>query len=428
MCSNDTFLVVGVVVCCFFNLAQQVSAQATSMESPSAPDEWRIAQVFSASSYQETSCYSQKTPGFLSYSRDPYSFDMDVIVRGYYFNDQRVQWTGNEATMGAEAILSPSLTLRQKGGGKWSAHGEFYLQNTIHKNVYIGDVGNFHGGFVLGEERASYTGNYTQNAFELSQLHVRYSSPLFDFRVGKFELPFGNYTVPLMSNSRWDAPFIRTESILWRDTGFLFRFTPSIFDACLAITNGCDGNDTNSMKAITGRLGLNFSHTTLGMSVFWQDGEGSEEQKQYRRHIGADAAIRFGNWTLSSEIIYDEYGMRRDFDPNQIFWTKSIYYRQINKAASTPISGWGGYVDLTYNHYPWFVSVNYGEYYPEQLNLPDYPQHDIINRRFLIKCGWNFTKHVQWYNALILETENYIAQCGRLRKGNALMSGIQMTF
>ena len=367
--------------------------------------------------FQRSLHVSQEESRLLSYRKGPYFFEMGVLARGYYLNDQRIQWTGYETIMGAEGILTPSFVFNQGTWGVWSAHGEFYIQDTLHKNVLVDTA-----------ERQSYLGNVNHSAFELSQLHVRYRNSFFEFQAGKFESPFGHYVVPLMSNSRWDAPFIRTESILWRDTGFLFRFTPSIFDICFAVTNGCDGLDTNSMKAGTGRLGLNFTNVTLGISAFWQDGEGSEEQKQYRNHAGVDAMVRFGNWTLSSEIIYDEYGLRRDFNPGDIFWERSIYYRQINKGDGIPITGWGGYVDLMYNDNSWFFSLNYGEYHPERLRQPGYPQHDIINRRFLAKIGWSFTKHLQWYNALLFETEGHIAQDGRPRKGTALLSGVKMEF
>ena len=373
-------------------------------------------------------CDSPEERHLLSWQKGPCTFDMGVIMRGYYLNDQRVEWSGNECTMGAEGILTPTITFNQNNKGKWSFHGEFYIQDALNDNRYIGSVN--YDQHEISKERQSYIGNFNQSPFEVSQLNIRYKNPSFEFRAGKIESPFGKYHTPLMSNSRWDAPFIRTEAILWRDTGLLFRFTPSVFDACLAITNGCEGNDTNSMKAITGRFGLDFSHVKFGVSGLLQDGIGSEEQKEHCRHVGVDGSVRFGNWVLSSEVIYDEYGLRRTgMDPDDIFWKRSIYYRQINKRSdATPIIGWGGYIDLTYNHHPWFVSFNYGEYHPEQLRNPDYPQHDIINRRFLMKLGWDFARHVQWYNAVIIETGDYVAQDGRLRRGYAYMSGVKMEF
>jgi len=351
----------------------------------------------------------------LNFRKGPYLFDMGVVARGYYLNDQRIQWTGNEETMGAEGILTPAIIIRDTYGGDWSAHGEFFIQDTINKNVYL-----------IGEERASYLGNFDHNAFEIAQLHIRYRNPFFEFKAGKFESPFGSYWSPILSNNRWDAPFIRTESILWRDTGLMFRVTPSVFDVAFALTNGCEGNDTNSMKAVIGRVGVNFPYAKFGISGLTHDDEGSEEQKEYRRHVGADAAVPIGNWVLSSEIIYDEYGMRREFDPKDIFWKKSIYYRQINKSDGVPITGWGGYVDLSYNFDPWLLSVNYGEYYPERLRKPDYPQHDKINRRLVLKLGRHFTRHVQWYNAALIENGGYIAQEGHKRRGWAVLSGLKM--
>jgi len=370
----------------------------------------------------------------LHFRREPYTFDMGVVMRGYHLNDARIQWAGHENTMGAEGILTPSLTINQRNGGQWSFHGEFFIQDTLNDNVYIGSTNN--DDHIISDERRSYLGNFNQNPFEVSQLNIRYRDPLFEFRIGKFESPFGNYHTPLMSNSRWDAPFIRTESILWRDTGILFRFTPSVFDVCVAITNGCEGNDTNSMKAITGRLGLDFSHVKFGISGMYQDGIGSEEQKEYKRYAGVDGMVRFGNWVLSSEVIYDQYGLRRPglIPERDIFWRRSIYYRQIHHHRTVsrnrlaPVTGWGGYIDLTYHHRPWFFSINYGEYHPEKLRNPDYPQHDIVNRRFLVKAGWDFTRHLQWYNAVLIETGDYTAQLGRSRRGYAYMSGVKMEF
>ena len=388
--------------------------------SANTSEEARIAQIMppndSACPYGAYSSGISPQNHFFNYRKGPCVFDMGVLVRGYYLNDQRIQWTGNEETMGAEGILTPAIVFKQNNGSEWSAHGEFFIQDTINKNVYL-----------IGEDRPSYRGNYDYNAFELAQLHLRYKQQFFEFRAGKFESPFGNYYSPIMSNSRWDAPFIRTESILWRDTGLMVRVTPSVFDVALALTNGCEGNDTNSMKAVIGRLGVNFPYMTMGISGLAHDGEGSEEQKQFRRHAGVDMMIPIGNWVLSSEIIYDEYGMRRDdFDPQDIFWRKSIYYRQINKSLNVPITGWGGYVDMSYDFDPWLFSVNYGEYYPEQLHDTGYPQHNIINRRVLVKLGRNFTKNVQWYNAMLVENGGYVAQEGQKRRIWAVLSGLKL--
>ena len=419
--------IIALVACCLYVASQRGLAQEHFGGTPNCD---RSGTIYNYN--QPTLLFSPPSERrLLSLRKDPYFFDMGVVMRGYHLNDARIQWAGHENTMGAEGILTPSIVINQRNGGQWSFHGEFYIQDTLNDNYYIGSVN--HNNFMVSEERLSYLGNFNHSPFEVSQLNIRYRDPFFEFRAGKFVSPFGNYHTPLMNNRRWDAPFIRTESILWRDTGFLFRFTPSVFDACIAITNGCEGNDTNSMKAITGRVGLNFPHAKFGISGMYQDGIGSEEQKEYKRYAGVDGMVRFGNWVLSSEIIYDEYGLRRPgFDPEQIFWTRSIYYRQIHhhrtvsRGRLAPITGWGGYVDLTYHHHTCFFSINYGEYHPEKLRNPDYPQHDIVNRRFLVKFGWDFTKHLQWYNAVIIETGDYKAQLGRSRRGYAYMSGVKL--
>ena len=39
---------------------------------------------------------------------------------------------------------------------------------------------------------------------------------------------------------------------------------------------------------------------------------------------------RFGRFTLSGEAIYDQYGFTTPgFNPDDIFWGRSIYYRDL---------------------------------------------------------------------------------------------------
>ncbi|MDR2346662.1 MAG: hypothetical protein LBE18_11395 [Planctomycetaceae bacterium] len=317
---------------------------------------------------------------------------------------------------GVESILTPQIKLNAQSC-EINLNGEIYLNQPYDKNIYLNNP-----------ERQSYSANYEIDSFEISQLYVSCKWRDIELHAGKFETPFGRCSVPLMSNTKADAPFIRTESILWNQTGFLFRWTPSVWEFDAAFVNGCTGLDTNSMKAVIGRIGMNFEHFRCGVSGLYQDGIGSEEMKEYKNHIGLDAATRFGNWTLSAEVIYDQYGLRRSFDPAQIFWEKSIYYRQINKADSVPITGLGYYIDLNYHFGKLLFDLNYGEFYPEQLNRQDYPQHDLINRRLLVKAGWNFNKFLQLYGAFIIENGNYIAQAGRPRRAWYLLSGIKFQF
>ena len=56
-------------------------------------------------------------------------------------------------------------------------------------------------------------------------------------------------------------------------------------------------------------------------------------------------------FTLSAECIYDEYGfLHPGFDPLNIYWIKSIYYRDVSSGFdSTPCTGIGYYVNLDYS-------------------------------------------------------------------------------
>lgn len=342
--------------------------------------------------------------------------EMGILARGFYINDQRVQWSGNEATFGAEGILTPQAEFHV-GRGKISAVGEFYLNLPYDNNVYHST-----------RERASYVANFDYDPFEVSQLYASYQICNFEFRIGKFESPFGRYYSPVLSNMRLDAPFIRTEAILWRQTGFLLRWTPSVFEVEAGMVNGCEDLDTNSMKAVVARAGLNFNTFRIGASAFFQDGIGSEEQKEFKSHYGIDAMFRLGKWTFSVEAIYDKYGLRQAYNPDDIFWYRSIYYRQVNKAHQTAIYGFGYYLDVTYQGEKLLLSFNYGEYYPEKLHLPEYPQHDIVTRRFLGKVGWQFNQYLQWYGAFIQENQGFYAQEGRTRRGTYLLTGLQIEF
>ena len=241
--------------------------------------------------------------------------------------------------------------------------------------------------------------------------------------MGKFETPFGRTYFPLFTNARVDAPFIRTESIHWRETGVQCRYSRGLFVADMAFTNGSEDMDTNSSKALISRLGLDSENFAIGFSIKFHDGIGSENQKQYNNHVGLDAMVSRGRFTLSSEVIYDEYGFRRPgFDPLDITWGRSIYYRDENYELNSAIAGAGYYVDLLCDLEPFTVSLNYGEYYPQQLGIP---QHDVTQRRGILKGTYAATRSLQFYAAGILETGGYVAQEGRPRQGWATLFGIQ---
>jgi hypothetical protein len=336
------------------------------------------------------------------------------LVRGYYVNDQRIEWSGQEATFGAEAILTPWIR-RDFGAWQMRTEGEFYLNQPFDKSI-LTDT----------QERRSYAANFDVDTFEISQLYVAARRGSLELTAGKFVTPFGRTYFPLYTNARIDAPFIRTESILWRETGALLRCDPGWFVGEIAVTNGCEDRDTNSSKAVISRVGVQGDWFAAGFSVKVQDGIGSESHKEYKNHVGADLMVRRGDLTLSGEVIYDEYGFRRPgFDPDHITWKRSIYYRDLNYRTGVPITGIGYYVNLGWDRGPWITSLNYGEFYPEEIGDP---RHDVVNRRAIVKAALAVTPYLQAYTVVMIESDGYLAQCNKYRRGEFVLVGAASTF
>lgn len=338
-----------------------------------------------------------------------------ALVRGYYLNDQRIQWTGMEATFGAESIVTPVYRHRD---GDWvsTIKGEFYLNLPFEKNRFYDDP-----------ERRSYAANWERETFEISQLYVGMRNEAYDceVQIGKIWTPFGRFEERLYTNQRLDAPFLRTEVIPWREIGVLLRYDPKPFVLDVGIVNGGHDLDTNSSKALVSRVGLESERWQVGMSVKVQDGIGSEDQKTYNNVCGMDASVRMGRWKFASEVCYDQHGLYHDYDPNQIFWQKSIYYRDVNKAEHEAIGGWGWYLTSIYEGNSWYLSGSYGMYTPEKIgNI----QHDRAINRGIAKAAYCITPQSQFYSSIILETDGFIAQCDRLRDGTTAISGFEIGF
>jgi hypothetical protein len=135
--------------------------------------------------------------------------------------------------------------------------------------------------------------------------------------------------------------------------------------------------------------------------------------------------VRSGNWTLSAEAIFDEYGLRRPgFPLDDIFWGRSLYYRDLNKGPWTPIEGYGYYVNLGYEGPNWSLMLNYGEFYPEALGIP---QHDAISRRTLLKASRYWTPNWETYGILMMENDLQNSFAGRIRQGLSMILGCQFT-
>ena len=279
--------------------------------------------------------------------------DVDWVARGYYLNDQRVAWSGMEATFGAEAAVDARLVQR---AGEWQikVEGEFYLNEPFDRDMLLNT-----------QERRSYASDFCVDTFEISQLSLMVTRGDFSLLVGKMVTPFGRTYFPLFTNARLDAPYIRTEAIGWRETGILLRYRAGNFVGDVAVTNGGENRDTNSMKALIARLGLENEHATIGCSIKVQDGVGSDEDKEFDNHFGFDAMLRLGPWVLSGEAIYDQYGFfHPGFDPDDIYWYRSIYYRDESSGTQVPLSGLGYYFDLGYEQGRWNIDLNFGQFCP----------------------------------------------------------------
>jgi hypothetical protein len=336
-----------------------------------------------------------------------------ALARAFYFNDQRIEWSGQEATFGTEAIG----VARYYQGDACNGYGgaaELYLQQPYERNILVDN-----------QERQSYRANFEHDVLQVSQLYADFRQGSFYAAAGKFTTPFGRTYFPIMGNSRIDAPFIRSEAILWRETGVLMRYSPSAFNITAALTNGGYDLDTNSSKAFVGRIAYDGSEYAFGASAKIQDGIGSENQKTFNSHIGIDAMRRFGGLVVSTEVIYDQYGLRRGYDPNEIFWGRNIYYRDTNKAYQTGIYGVGYYIDATYLGDSWLLGMNFGQYFPEQIGVA---QHDADNHRGILRAAKRLSEAASIYTQTIIESDLPNAQAGRTRRGKYLLAGVMLVF
>ena len=228
--------------------------------------------------------------------------------------------------------------VRQHGDWRLSLGGEFYINQPFDPNILV-DV----------RVRREYQANYQIDPLEISQLALSAKNGDLTLTLGKFTTPFGRTYFPLLSNARWDAPFIRSEAILFRETGWMMDWSPGPWEITLALTNGSEDQDTNSSKALITRCGWSSEAFTLGVSLKEQDGIGSESQKYYNSHVGFDMAYRAGRWTLCSEILFDKYGFRRGtFPQRDIYWERSLYHRDLHFQNLKPITGTGFYLGGLY--------------------------------------------------------------------------------
>ena len=319
---------------------------------------------------------------------DSVDMNLNISFKGYSLNDQRIYWSGLEFTFGTEAIISTNIIKKIKWG-EILVESELFVNQPFGKNV------------LKDEGRLKFYSNFVIDTLELSKLNIQLKTGGFTVKIGKAASPFGRINFPVFNNNlKYGSPFIRSEAILWRETGVFVNFKSGLFSLDIAAVNGEENRDTNSGKAGIFRVGLEQKNWYIGASMKEHDGYGSEWQKLYKNHIGFDFMFRILNFEFSGEMIWDEYGFHREFDENDIFWPNSIYYRELYKKYKEPITGLGWYTNLKINLKKLLINFNYGVYIPETIgNI----YHDNTIRRLILKLSYNPVKEFKIYFSGVLE-------------------------
>ena len=277
-----------------------------------------------------------------------------IVARGYYQNDQRIEWSGMEETFGAEADIMSRL--RQRCGDfEFVLDSEFYINQPFDSDQLMNDAERqivrrqFPSQPVpglaigVGDELRRLD---VQDRQVRNSLRPHLLSALYQRGMGRAVHPHGSDRL--------------------RETGILGHYKSGYFVADLALTNGGDRprHQLQQVPGGAGRPGVGL--LGLGASAKKGNGNGSEWDKEFDNHYGVDLMFRSGPFQFSSEFVYDEYGFGRPgFDPLDITWVKSIYYRDVSSGhLGVPCTGVGYYVNLGYADGPWNALVNYGDYYP----------------------------------------------------------------
>ena len=338
-------------------------------------------------------------------------YDLEIDARSYFLNDQRIQWSGAEATFGSEAILSGKIS-RKIRKSEIFALGEFRINQSFDGNILIDDY------------RKQYVQNFKTDRFQIAQLYVGFKTGNLKISLGKKNSMFGKDNLIHLTNGEIFQPFIRTESILWWETGLFIGYRSGIFCLDLSIVNGGPDKDTNSSKAAVVRGGIELKNISFGISAKMQDGIGSEWQKQYKNHLGFDLTLRSSNISIYSEGIYGEYGFRKEFDSSDIFWGKSFYYRDQFYKEETPITGIGGYIGVRYKNDKLLLDLNYGEFHPEEIGDP---YHDTPVKRGIAKFVYNPGKGFSIYTGILVENDRLRESVFSGAKGYAYIAGLKFS-
>jgi hypothetical protein len=338
---------------------------------------------------------------------------LNAYLRGYYLNDQRIEWSGCESTLGAEGVVIPRI-IHNVGDWTIAGNGVFFINQPFDQNI------------LVTPERQSYAADFQVPPFQIWNMNLSLTRGDFHMSVGKDNTPFGRYYFPLYTNSRMDAPFIRTEAIGFVETGVFFRYTPGIFSFDVALTNGGADRDTNSSKDFVGRFGINTGNFICGVSAKVGDGVGSDGQKEANNVFGGDFMYRRGQFDISGEVIYNQYGFRHPFDPSQIFWGRDLYYR--DTYSGTPggsLQGTGYYVNVGRTWPRFRGDLNYGTFFPSPIGNP---LVDTPTTRGFAKATFVIMRHLETYGMILLENARPTETFRQGQKPIAVLSGFQTYF
>jgi len=340
------------------------------------------------------------------------TLDMDLDFRAYGLNDQRIYWSGLEFSFGAESALDISLQKKYRRSSL-TFNAELFLNQPFGENI------------LIDEYRKDYAANFKVDTVEISKLSLRFDIGRFSITIGKAATPFGRVCfIPHSNNLDFGAPFVRSEAILWRETGIFLHWENRFLELDVAAVNGGEERDTNSGKAGIFRVGIHGRYWRIGASHKVHDGTGSEWQKQYKGHTGLDFMIRLGRVRFSGEWIWDRYGFHRPFPENEIFWQRSLYYRDTFLAYKTPIKGKGGYGEIQYRSRKWMIELNYGEYHPQAIgNI----LHDRPIKRGIVRLAFLFVPDARFYFTGLLENDREREPWNAGAKPFAVLAGCEFT-
>ena len=211
---------------------------------------------------------------------DSTDLKLEMDFRAYAINDQRIYWSGLEFSFGAEASIRALIEKRFKGGFVF-VENEFFITQPFGENI------------LVDENREDYLANFQIDTFSISKLNIGIQIGNFSCRLGKVLSPFGRtHFYSFSNNLNFGSPFIRSEAILWRETGIFLHYKLAFLSFDIAAVNGEENRDTNSGKAGIFRLGAEGKNWAIGVSHKVHDGFGSEWQKIYKGHTGFDFFIK----------------------------------------------------------------------------------------------------------------------------------------